>query len=128
MILKINRGVKDEPLSPEVVNQIYKELYESKLYFTNFIKKTMSCEDKFYTIRVLIEIYLLMKITSFLNDKFIILLILNIIILYAPIEKHCPHFLFKCRMTFRQIIEGIIGLIDCLIPKYEEGNIKEKKK
>ena len=128
MILIKNRGVKDEPLSPEVVNQVYKELYETKLYFTNFIKKTISCEDKYYTIRVLIEIYLLMKITSFLNDKFIILLILNIVILYAPIEKNCPHFLFKCRMTFRQIIEGVIGLMDCLIPKYEEGNIKEKQK
>ena len=128
MILIKNRGVKDEPLSSEVVNQVYKELYETKLYFTNFIKKTISCEDKYYTIRVLIEIYLLMKITSFLNDKFIILLILNIVILYAPIEKNCPHFLFKCRMTFRQIIEGVIGLIDCLIPKYEEGNIKEKQK
>ena len=93
----------------------------------NFNKKTISCEDKFYTIRVLIEVYLLMKITSFLNDKFIILLMFNIVILYAPLEKNFPHFLFKCRMTFRQIIDGAIGVCECLIPKYEENNQKEKK-
>jgi hypothetical protein len=49
-----------------------------------------------------------MKITSILNDKFIILLVLSIVVLYAPLEKNCPHFLFKCRMTFRQIIEGAL--------------------
>lgn len=92
-----------------------------------FNKKIISCEDKFYTICVLIEVYLLMKITSFLNDKFIILLIFNIIILYAPLEKNFPHFLFHCRMTFKQIIEGVIGAFECLIPKYEENNEKEKK-
>ena len=69
-----------------------------------------------------------MKITSVLNDKFIILLILNIVVLYAPLEKNCPHFLFKCRMTFRQIIEGVIGALDFLIPKYEEENIKKNNK
>lgn len=69
-----------------------------------------------------------MKITSILNDKFIILLILNIVVLYAPLEKNCPHFLFKCRMTFRQIIEGAIGTLDCVIPKYVEGNIKKNDK
>ena len=115
-----NREVKEEPLSAEEVNGIYKELYGAKEYFVNFIKKTISCEDKLYTSRVLIETYLLMKITYFLSDKFIILLILNVIIMYAPLEKNFPHFLFKCRMTFRQVIEGIIGLIECIIPKYEE--------
>ena len=69
-----------------------------------------------------------MKITSSLNDKFIILLILNIVVLYAPLEKNCPHFLFKCRMTFRQIIEGAIGTLDCVIPKYVEENIKKNDK
>ena len=39
---------------------------------------------------------------------------------YAPLEKKYPHFLFKIRMTCKQIIEGIIVLILCLIPKYDE--------
>ena len=88
----------------------------------NFIKKTISCEDKFYTVIILIQVYILMKIFSFFNDKFILYLALNIIILYAPFEKKCPHFLFKCRIALKQVIEGVIGLLECLIPKYEENN------
>ena len=92
----------------------------------NFIKKTISCEDKYYTIVVLIQIYILMKIASWFSDKFLLYLIINVLLVYAPIEKKCPYFLFKCRMSFKQIIEGIIGLIECLIPKYEEEK-KEKE-
>ena len=86
----------------------------------DFIKKVVSCEDIFYSFRVLVEIYILMKLFSILNDKYIIYVVLNIIVLYAPLEKNFPHFLFKSRMAFRQVIEGIIGLLDCLVPKYEE--------
>ena len=96
------------------------------LYFKNFIKKTISLEDKLYTFRVLIEFYLLMKITSFLTDKCILFFILNIILFYAPLEKNFPHFVFKSKMTVTQIIEGVIVLITCLIPRYEEPK-KEKK-
>ena len=67
-----------------------------------------------------------MKITSFFNDKFILYLILNIVILYAPIEKKCPNFLFKCRITLKQIIEGVIGLLECIIPKYVENTDNQK--
>ena len=75
---------------------------------------------------VLIQTYILKKITSWFSDKFILYIMLNVLLLYAPLEKKCPHFLFKCRMSFKQIIEGIIGLIDCLIPKYEEKtNVKQ---
>ena len=91
------------------------------------IKKAISCEDKMYTILFLIQIYILMKITSWFNDKFIIYLILNILLLYAPLEKKCPHFIFKARMTFKQVIEGIIGLLFCLIPKYEDPKEKNEK-
>ena len=91
----------------------------------NFIKNTISCEDKFYTFITLLQVYILMKITSILNDKFILYLLLNIVILYAPIEKKCPNFLFKCRITLKQIIEGVIGLLECLIPKYVEEKNKQ---
>ena len=59
----------------------------------NFIKNTISCEDKFYTFITLIQVYILMKITSLFNDKFMIYLILNIVMLYAPLEKKMPKFL-----------------------------------
>lgn len=61
-----------------------------------------------------------MRLTSILNDKFIICLFFNVIILYAPLEKNFPHFLFKSRMSFIQIIDGVIGILDSVIPKYEE--------
>ena len=66
-----------------------------------------------------------MKITSLFNDKFMIYLILNIVMLYAPLEKKCPNFLFKCRITLKQVIEGVIGLLECMIPKYVENTKKE---
>ena len=107
-------------------NQISKEIVAFKKYFVNSIKRAISCEDKLYSVIYLIQVYILMKISSFLNDKFVIIIIINIVLLYGPFEEKCPHFLFKARMTFKQIIEGVIGLLDCLIPKYEENNIKKE--
>ena len=96
-------------------------------YFKNFIYKTISLENKLHTTRVIIEFYLLMKITSFLSDKFIFLFISNICIFYSVIEKKFPYFLFKCRMSIKQIIEGIIVLIICIIPSYEKKEKDDKK-
>ena len=84
-------------------------------YFFNFIKKTISFKSKLYTIRVLIEIFIFIIMSKILSIKFILLILLNIIILYDPLEKKCPHFLFKFRMSFRQIIEGLLSLIVILI-------------
>ena len=72
------------------------------------------------------EIYILLKISSFLSEKLILLLIANICLFYAPLEKKFPHFVFKCRMSFQQIIEGLLVIIQCLIPKYIEEPKKEK--
>ena len=108
------------------MNETFKDFNASILYFKNFIKKTISFEDKLYTTRVLIEFYLLLKISTFLSDKIIIFLLANFCLFYAPLEKNFPHFLFKSRMSIKQIIEGIIVLIQCLIPKYEEEPINQK--
>ena len=61
-----------------------------------------------------------MKIISILNDKIILLLIANICLFYSPLEAKFPHFIFKCRTSIEQIIEGILVLVPCIIPKYEE--------
>ena len=90
------------------------------------MKKTISLEDKLYTFITLFEFYLLMKITSFLNDKIILIFVTNIVVFYAVIEKKFPYFVFKSRMAIKQVIEGIIVLILCAIPRYEEkSNEKE---
>ena len=89
-------------------------------------RKIVSFEDPIFTIKVLIYIYLLMKLAGLLGDRFILLIVLNIFIFYAPIEKKFPHFLFKSRMYVKQIIEGTVGIIECLIPRYEEEKPKKK--
>ena len=105
-----------------------KEINSFIFYLKKFLMKVISLEDKLYTFRIFVEFYLLMKITSYLNDKIILSLIVNILIFYAPLEKKNPHFLFKTRMIFKQIIEGIIILILCLVPKYEEEKEENKEK
>ena len=67
-----------------------------------------------------------MKVSSWIGDKFILLVILNIFIFYWPINKKYPHFLFISRMYIKQIIEGTIGIFECLIPRYEEDKSKKK--
>ena len=53
------------------------------------------------------------------------IVLLNLIILYAPLEEKIPHFLFKWRFGLRQLTDGLLGIIDCLIPKYEEKKIEQ---
>ena len=67
-----------------------------------------------------------MKVSSFLGDRFILFIFLNIFIFYAPINKKFPNFLFISRMTIKQIIEGTLGLLECVIPRYEEEKAKKK--
>ena len=86
----------------------------------------MNFEDPFLTIKTLSYIYLLMKVSSLLGDRFILFVTLNIFIFYAPINKKFPHFLFVSRMTIKQVIEGTIGILECLIPRYEEEKINKK--
>ena len=74
----------------------------------------------------MIELYLLLKLSSIFNDKFILLILANICLFYAPLEKKFPHFIFKCRISIEQIIEGIIVLIQCIIPKYIEEPPKQE--
>ena len=120
---KGNREIKEESISESNKNKIIKELIEFVTYTWDTIKKAFSFKDKLYTIRIFIEVLLLLKILPILGGKIIVFIILNIIILYYPLESKCPYFLFKFRMSFRQIIEGILGLILCLIPFNEK---KEK--
>ena len=61
------------------------------------------------------------------NEKLILFIIINVIIFYSPIEDKSEHFLFKIKMMVKQTIEGIIGLIIAIIPKYEAPKEKEKQ-
>ena len=82
-------------------------------------------DEPFYSITVFIELYILWKISAIFNDKLIVLIAGNIIIFYSFLDEKYPKFLFRCRMFAKEIIEGILGFIMALIPKYEE-NKKEQ--
>lgn len=68
---------------------------------------------------------MLMKFAILVGDRFILLVTLNVYIFYAPINKKCPHFIFKTRMSIKQIIEGTVGILECLIPRYKEEKPKK---
>ena len=74
--------------------------------------------------KTLIYFYLTMKIASLIGDRIIIFVILNIFIFYSLIEKRRPHFLFFYRTYIKQIIEGSLGILECLIPRYIEDKQK----
>ena len=123
--LKEKGEIKEESISESNKNKIIKELIGFIRYTWDSIKKAFSFKDKLYTIRIIIEVFLLIKILPILGAKFILFIVLNIIVLYAPLDKKCPHFLFQFRMSFRQIIEGILGILLCLIPLNEKKTKKD---
>ena len=87
----------------------------------SFIQKIIYLEEPFYCLTVFIELFIFWKFSAIINDKLIILVIGNTIIFYSFLEKKYPKFLFRCRMFVKEIIEGIIGFIMALIPKYEDA-------
>ena len=105
--------------------KIKENLFKGHSSLCKYIKKVTSLEDYTFTLIEIIKIYLISKVINILNEKFILLIITNIVMFYAPIEDKTDHFLFKAKMAVKQTFEGILGLLSCLIPKYEEPQ-KEK--
>ena len=88
----------------------------------------MSFEDKIFTVKTIIYLVLLIIISSWLGDKIIFFIILNVFILYSPINKVYPNFLFFTRMYIKQIIEGTICILICLLPTFEKSKKATKEK
>ena len=113
-ILGLNRNTKtnEEGLKTELL-KVY-------LQISTYVVSIVSLENYVYTCTELAKLYTFCTIINLFNDKFLLLILLNIVILYSQIEKKCNHFVFKGRMAVKQIIEGVIGVVACFIPKYEE--------
>jgi hypothetical protein len=86
----------------------------------SFFEKITEFKDPYYSIKMIIILYIISKIINIFNEKFLAWIILNILIFYGPIEKKYPYFLFRSRMFIQQIFEGIIGIICCIIPSYDQ--------
>ena len=90
----------------------------------SFFEKITEFKDPYYSIKMIIILYIISKIINIFNEKFLAWIILNILIFYGPIEKKYPYFLFRSRMFIQQIFEGIIGIICCIIPSYDQKNLE----
>ena len=90
------------------------------LYKIKRLKDIISFEDPVLTLKTFLYSIILMKVFKLIGDRVFILVVFNIFIFYAPIEKKFPHFLFKSRMYFKQSIEGTFGILECFIPRYKE--------
>ena len=90
---------------------------EMKKYRERF-RKIISLEDPSSTIRTFVYIYSCLLLSLLLGDKFILLLILNILIFYTPINNKFPNFIFNTIMTLKQTIEGVLGILESFIPRY----------
>jgi len=110
------RGINKQEINEEKTKESLTKTY---LGTVNYIHKIIKFDDYVFSLKELIKLYIIMKIVNFISAKFILLLIMNVIIFYAPIENKTDHFLFKGKMAVQQAIEGAIALAECLIPRYE---------
>ena len=90
--------------------------------------KIASFDDKILTIKTIIYLFLLIKVSAWIGDKIIFSVILNVFIFYAPINNVFPNFLFYTRMYIKQIIEGTIGILICFFPTFEKSKNATKEK
>ncbi len=100
--------------------KIKESLFKGYSELSKYLEKIISFVDCKYSFIELFKIYISGKVINIFNEKFLLLIITNVVILYAPIEDFTDHFLFKSKMAIKQTIEGILCLINCFIPKYEE--------
>ena len=116
LLIKIILGMLYK-LEENKEHKTYNYEIEIKRYRERF-RKIIRLEDPSSTIRTFIYIYLLLLLSRLLGDKFILLLILNILIFYTPINNKFPNFIFNTIMTLKQTIEGILGILESFIPRY----------
>ncbi len=90
--------------------------------------KIASFDDKILTIKTIIYLFLLIKVSAWIGDKIIFSVVLNVFIFYAPINSVFPNFLFYTRMYIKQIIEGTIAILICFCPTCEKKKNSEKEK
>jgi uncharacterized membrane protein len=92
------------------------------------LDKIASFDDKILTIKTIIYLFLLIKVSAWIGDKIIFSVVLNVFIFYAPINSVFPNFLFYTRMYIKQIIEGTVAILICFCPTCEKKKNSEKEK
>ena len=88
---KLKKEVDDKK-SEEEINKFVKDLCRIKYSLYLNFKKIIYFDEPLYTFIVLIETYIFLKISKYINDKLIVLILGNIIIFYSVIEKNTQNF------------------------------------
>lgn len=95
-----------------------KDKKEYKQENTNFITIYFdSTEEK---IVLALELYIIHVLGKYLSDLFFVWIIGNLCIFYYPLNLYFPDCIFNCYLIVTQTLEGIIGLIIAVIPKFGE--------
>ena len=92
---------------------LIKEKYSKTLSESSKIEET---NDSFMKLLIL---YLSFSIVDYLGDTFILLFCLNLLILYYPLNKNYPNFIFLFINNGKNVFNNFIMMINNSIPKYE---------
>lgn len=119
--LNLNTEQKGSP-NGHCHGQISEEIFKLFQSFKAYIKEIVSCQYMFTTIRVLLELFILSKVLKNIPDRFLIWVLMNIFLLYKPLNKKYPDvvnikYIATC---WRQSCEGVFDLISAFVPRYEE--------
>ena len=118
-----------EYVSKETVQNIVSEIVKVRQQVISMVTGVISTTSTSEAIHLIIELKLLSMVINLFPDAFIFWIIINFIIFYAPIDKMYPNKIAYGITCVRQVIEGVIGVIEALIPKYvDEKEPKKKEK
>ena len=118
-----------EYVSKETVQNIVIQIVKVRQQVSgmvNSVNSIISTTSTSEAIHLIIELKLASIIINLFPDVFLFWIIINFIIFYGPIDKNFPNKIAYGLTCVRQTIEGVIGIVEALIPKYVDE--KEEKK
>lgn len=118
-----------EYVSKETVQNIVIKIVKVRqqvIGMVNSVNSIISTTSTSEAIHLIIELKLASIIINLFPDVFLFWIIINFIIFYGPIDKNFPNKIAYGLTCVRQTIEGVIGIVEALIPKYVDE--KEEKK
>lgn len=118
-----------EYVSKETVQNIVIQIVKVRqqvIGMVNSVNSIISTTSTSEAIHLIIEFKLASIIINLFPDVFLFWIIINFIIFYGPIDKNFPNKIAYGLTCVRQTIEGVIGIVEALIPKYVDE--KEEKK
>lgn len=127
IILTTFGGKKEEKTKEEgnlINEEKIKEFNEGVKNFIQGCKQSLETNEELISTGIFV--ILILQLAKIFSDLFFLCFLGNLAIFHYPLNQLFPDCIFNCYLCVVQVIEGVVGLIECLIPRYEEGE-KEKK-